>query len=76
MPAEKQSTDKDEPTRMTAPATGESVPVGHGPAAASDHRPTRKRKLLLFAIGVLVLAAVAAFGIPYIHRTSQHRLDG
>lgn len=69
MPVEKQGADKDESSRMEARAAGEDVPVEHGPAAASGHRLTRKRKLLIGVIGALVLAAAAAFGIPYIQRT-------
>lgn len=69
MPVEKQGADRDDSSRTEARATGEGVPVEHGPAAASGHRLTWKRKLLLGVIGALVLAAALAFGIPYIHRT-------
>jgi len=72
MPVEKQgteATDRDDSSRMEARATGEGVPVEHGPAASSGHRPTRKRRVLMGVIGALVVAAVAAFGIPYIQRT-------
>src|SRR5690242_17026816 len=79
MPAETQSTDRDESSRIEARATeahatGESVPVEHGPAAPPAHRPARKRRLLIGIIGVLVLAAVAAFGIPYV-RTSLNTVS-
>jgi hypothetical protein len=68
MLVEKQGADKDDPSRMEARATGQGVPVEHAPAPSSDHRPTRKRRLLIGVIGALVLTAIAAFGIPYIQR--------
>jgi hypothetical protein len=68
MPNEKQGADRDDPSREEGHATGEGVAVEHGPAASSGHRLTRRRKLLIGVIGALVLAAVAAFGIPSIQR--------
>jgi membrane fusion protein, multidrug efflux system len=54
---------------MEARVTGEDVPLEHRPAASLGHRLMRKRTLLIGVIGALVLAAVAALGIPYIQRT-------
>lgn len=69
MLAEKQGAPADNSSRTEARPAGEGVPIEHGPAAPSGHRPTRKRRLLIGAVGALVLAAAAAFGIPYIQRT-------
>ncbi len=66
MLVEKQGADRDASGPAEARATGEGVSVEHGPAASSGHRITRKRRLLIGVIGALVLAAVAAFGVPYI----------
>jgi membrane fusion protein (multidrug efflux system) len=68
MPDEKQGADRDDPSREAGHATGEGVAVEHGPAASLGHRLTRRRRLLIGVIGALVLAAVAAFGIPSIQR--------
>ena len=67
-PIEKQVAEKGDSSRIEAPATGESVPAEHGPAASSGHRFARKRKLLIGGVGALLLAVVAAFGIPAILR--------
>jgi len=74
MPAETQSTNRDDSTQIEARATearaaAEGAPVEHGPAAAPARRSARKRRLLIGVIGVLVLAVVAAFGVPYVRRT-------
>ena len=41
----------------------------HGPASSQGHRLKWKRQLLMGALGVLVLAAVLTFGIPYVERS-------
>lgn len=41
----------------------------HGPASSPGHRLRWKRHLLMGALGVLVLAALLAFGIPYVERS-------
>jgi membrane fusion protein (multidrug efflux system) len=65
MPVEKTERQGDggaEPDREEARSAGEGVAVEHG------HPSTRKRRLLIGAVGALVLAAVLAFGIPYVQR--------
>jgi membrane fusion protein, multidrug efflux system len=49
-------------------ATGESVSTGAQPSPnpAPDHRPSRRRRLLIGALGALVLALVGIFGIRWI----------
>jgi len=69
MTVEKQGGDRDDSGRVETRATGEAAPLEHQPAASSGHRLGGKRKLLMGAFGALVLAAVAAFGIPYIQLT-------
>ncbi len=53
-----------------APSTGESISAEQGvylsPNPPPDHRPSRPRRVLMGAVGVLVLAAVCIFGIPWI----------
>jgi membrane fusion protein, multidrug efflux system len=62
-----------EPARVEAGATGEAVPAEHEAKSSqvppSSHRLTRTRKLLIGVLGVLVVAGVAAFGIPWIEQT-------
>src|SRR5215467_4864806 len=50
---------------------GKSLPadVASGPPSHKGHGATRKRKLLIGALGVLVLAAALWFGIPWIRLT-------
>jgi membrane fusion protein (multidrug efflux system) len=50
---------------------GKSPPtdVGSGPTAPKSHGAARKRKLLMGALGILVLAAALWFGIPWIRLT-------
>jgi membrane fusion protein, multidrug efflux system len=69
MPVENQGADSGVSGLMDAPATVERVPIEHRPAASLGHRLTQKRRLLIGVIGALILAAVLAFGIPYIERT-------
>ena len=69
MPVEKQGADRDDSSRVEDRATGEGVPVEHGPVTSLGHRLTRMRMLLIGVIGALILAAVLAFGIPYIQMT-------
>src|SRR5262252_5011425 len=56
--------------RVDAPGTGESISAEHGaqpsPSPPPDRRPSRRRRLLIGALGALVLAAVCIFGIPWI----------
>ena len=73
VPADKlsgaQGAERGDSSRMEERASGKGVPVERGPTASSGHRLTWKRGLLMGVIGALVLAAVLAFGIPYIQRT-------
>jgi membrane fusion protein (multidrug efflux system) len=52
------------------PSTSESVSAEHAaqlsPSRPPDQRPSRRRRLLIGALGALVLAAVGVFGIPWI----------
>jgi membrane fusion protein, multidrug efflux system len=66
---EKQGDGGGEPSRVEARSASESVSVERGTALPPSHSSTRRRKLVIGALGVLVLAALLAFGIPYIHRT-------
>ena len=69
MLAEKQGAERDDSSRTEARAAGESAPVERGLAMSLRHRLAQRRKLLLGALGALVLVALLVFGIPYIHRT-------
>jgi membrane fusion protein (multidrug efflux system) len=76
MPAETTETqggNGGEPARIEAGATGEGVSAEHGADASqvppSGHRLMRRRKLLIGVLGALVVAGVAAFGIPWIELT-------
>lgn len=61
--------DTDDRSRMEAPATGEGVAAERGSATAPVRRPAAKRRLLKGVIGALALAAILAFGIPYVRAT-------
>jgi membrane fusion protein (multidrug efflux system) len=77
MPAETTETQGDnsaEPGGIEAAATAEGVPAEHGADSSqvppSGHRLTRRRKQLLIGVlGALVVAGVAALGIPWIELT-------
>ena len=58
----------DDPSQGEARSASEGVSVEHSPLPPSAHPSTRRRRLLIGALGALVLAAVLAFGIPYIQR--------
>jgi membrane fusion protein, multidrug efflux system len=64
---EKQGANSGESSAIAARSTGEGVSVEHGTIPPSGYRLTRRR-LLIGVLGVLVLAAVSAVGIPYIRR--------
>ena len=73
MPAETTETQGEnggEPGRIEAGATGEGVSAEDGAESSqvppSSHGLTRRRKLLIGVLGALVLAGVAAFGVPWI----------
>jgi membrane fusion protein (multidrug efflux system) len=66
---EKQGADQEATGRAAATAGGESPTNEHGAATPSKQRPAGKRKLLMGALGLLILAALLAFGIPYIRRS-------
>src|SRR5262249_16799875 len=57
-------------SRVDAPSTGANISAEHGarPSASplADHRPWRRRRLLIGGLGALVLAAVCIFGIRWI----------
>jgi membrane fusion protein, multidrug efflux system len=72
MPAETTERQRDgegEPSQAEARSASEAASVKRGPLPPPVHPPTRKRRLLIGALGALILAAILAFGIPYIHRT-------
>src|SRR5215471_8256586 len=56
--------------RVDAPGTGESISAEHGaqpsPSPPLDRRSSRRRRLLIGALGALVLTAVCIFGILWI----------
>jgi membrane fusion protein (multidrug efflux system) len=58
-----------EPSRVEARSAGEGVSIEHETVPPSRFPSMRRRRLLVAALGALLLAAVLAFGIPYIHRT-------
>jgi membrane fusion protein, multidrug efflux system len=71
MPVETTETQRDgggAPSRVEARSASERVSVERGTALPSSHTSTRRRKLVIGARGALVLAALLAFDIPYIHR--------
>ncbi len=67
---ENQGANGDESGQIDARSTGVGDPVEHGvkasPIPPPDHRLSRRRRVLIGALGVLVLAAVCIFGIPWI----------
>ncbi len=78
MPAETTETqggNGGEPAPAEAGAIGEGVSAEHGANSSpvvppeSGHRLTRWRKLLIGVLGALVVAGVAAFGVPWIELT-------
>jgi membrane fusion protein, multidrug efflux system len=66
---ERQGDAGDEPGRIELRSASEGVPAEHAPLPASGHPSARRLTLLMGALGALALAAVLAFGIPYIQRT-------
>ena len=67
--ADKQGANKGEASRIDARSTTEGVSVEHATIPPPGHQVARRRKLLMGVLGALVLAAVAAVGIPYIRQT-------
>jgi membrane fusion protein, multidrug efflux system len=67
---EKQRAVNGETSRVDTPATDERMPAEHAaersPSRPPDQRPSRRRRLLIAALGALILAAVCIFGIPWI----------
>jgi membrane fusion protein, multidrug efflux system len=67
---EKTEVSRSEPNPVDAPPANErgaSEPEARqSPGSASDQRTTRRRRLLIGALGALVLAVVGIFGIPWI----------
>ncbi len=63
------ATGEDDSSRKKTSPPQEDVPVEREPIAPSVDRSKRKKKLLMGVIGALVLAAAAAFGIPFIRQT-------
>ena len=62
---EKQAAIRGETTPVDTPPTSESVPAEHE-AQQSDQRPSWRRRLLIGALGALVLVALGIFGTPWI----------
>jgi membrane fusion protein, multidrug efflux system len=72
MPAEtteRQGDGGSEPNQVEARSASEAASVKRAPQPPPVHASTRRRRLLIGVLGALVLAALLAFGIPYIHRT-------
>jgi membrane fusion protein (multidrug efflux system) len=73
MPAENKGVNGDQPGRMGTGAAGEDVAVERRvespPTVPPGHPSRRRRKLLIGVVGVLVLAGLAVFGIPWIELT-------
>ena len=67
---EKEGVSEGAASRVDAPSTGESAAAVHraqpSPNPPLDHRPSRRRRLLLGVLGALILAAAGGFGIPWI----------
>jgi membrane fusion protein (multidrug efflux system) len=67
---EKQGASQGESGPDHAPSTVESGSAEHGsrpsPSPPPDHRPSQRRRLLVGALGAVVLAVVCIFGIPWI----------
>ena len=59
-----------ETSRVDTPSTSESVPAEHeasqSESPSPDQRPSRRRRLLIGALGALVVAAICIFGIRWI----------
>jgi membrane fusion protein, multidrug efflux system len=65
---ERQGDGGSEPGRVEARSGSDAASVKRGPLPPSVHPLRQKRKLLIGAAGVLFLAALLAFGIPYLER--------
>ena len=67
---EKQGANRGESNRVDALPASERVSGEHearqSVSPPPDHRPSRRRRLLIGALGALVLAAVCIFGVPWI----------
>jgi membrane fusion protein, multidrug efflux system len=67
---EKQAAVRGETSPLNAPPTSESEPAEHAAQQSesqpSDKRPSRRRRLLIGALGALILVALGIFGIPWI----------
>jgi membrane fusion protein, multidrug efflux system len=67
---EKQGAVRGETSPIDTPSTSESVPAEHearqSVSPPPDQRPSRRRRLLIGALGTLVLAVVCIFGIRWI----------
>jgi membrane fusion protein, multidrug efflux system len=66
---ERQGDGGGEPGRGDARSEGEAASVKRGTLPPPVRPSARRRRLLIGALGALVVAAILAFGIPYIHRT-------
>jgi membrane fusion protein, multidrug efflux system len=66
---ERQGDGGGEPSRVEGHSASEAASVKRGPLPPSVQPSARRRRLLIGALGALVLAAILALGIPYIHRT-------
>ncbi|MGH7113898.1 MAG: biotin/lipoyl-binding protein, partial [Stellaceae bacterium] len=67
---EKQGASRGETSSVDTPSTSESVPAEDGARQSvsppPDQRPSRRRRLLIGALGALALAVVCIFGIRWI----------
>ena len=64
--SENQGANRGEAGREDAPAGGESISAKDGAQLSPHQRPSRRRRLVMGALGVLVLAVIAIFGVPWV----------
>ena len=62
--------------RTVDPTPTPQKPPGAGTIPAEKQTATGRRKMLLGALGVLILAGALWFGVPWVQTTPQHGFDG